>query len=705
MRNVKRLGALLLAALVSFSLVVWPSAASEQPDPWAADSMAFALEHGLLAPEEVAPRQPTTRSQLAAFTARLLKLSQMADLSSYTDVTTSNPYYQSLSKAVAIGLFEGNNHLLTPQSHLTREQAFTVLARCFGVPDGDPGLLEAFQDHLQVSDWAAGPVAGMIAAGYVKGSGATLSPQNTITQQELIHLLCQMCGAIVTDGVLPANGSVTLQTGDTLLADVTIDGNLYLCGGFQQVELSNVQINGRLMVYGGTVHLTGGSSAREIVCRGPDVQIYQDGAIPVQVTAGTATLWGGGLAMVSGNAILQSGIYSQVDVLGGSVTVREDAQITLARLLNKDSQITGAGSVRNAVLFHPDCNITAPTNQVQTLYDPGIDQVRISAVKAANEPTPTSPGISTTVQFSQVDNTTGLGVKDGVRYCTLSWYVDGKLVEKQRNFPLTEGAQASFQTTATYSDPKKTSTTLLVRLSYGGEVIELSQTVNKHVEQLYPTKVGTMVIEGTILRTTPLYSSMRLSGRLGTVPAGTKVTYLAYSTDENSRQIRLSDGRVGWVSRWDLSISTKNYTQATDYPQATKEYYVNSSGYKSSSRYLVWVSRLTQKVNIFEGSAQNWKLIHTFACATGANTTPTVPGVFTYYSRVNKWDYGTYYVKRPMIFNGGHAFHTRTYRTSNDTLLDPTIGRPVSHGCIRMYDEAINWMWNNLPFGTTVVVY
>ena len=239
-------------------------------------------------------------------------------------------------------------------------------------------------------------------------------------------------------------------------------------------------------------------------------------------------------------------------------------------------------------------------------------------------------------------------------------------------------------------------------MTCGGQTVTLSQTVDKHIEKM-STPVRTMEIEATLRRTTTLYSSYRLTGAIRTVSAGTKVTYLTYATDQ-ARQIRLSNGQTGWVGWNDLNISTKNYTRYTDYTQSEKENYVNIKGYSSTSKYLVWVSRLTQKVNIFEGSQRQWKLIHAFTCATGANTTPTVPGVFRYQYRMNKWDFDTYYVSRPMIFNGGHAFHTRTYRT-NGTLLDPTIGRPVSHGCIRMYDQDVNWMWNNLPVGTTVVVY
>ncbi|MBQ3404696.1 MAG: L,D-transpeptidase, partial [Oscillospiraceae bacterium] len=32
-------------------------------------------------------------------------------------------------------------------------------------------------------------------------------------------------------------------------------------------------------------------------------------------------------------------------------------------------------------------------------------------------------------------------------------------------------------------------------------------------------------------------------------------------------------------------------------------------------------------------------------------------------------------------------------------------GYPVSHGCVRMYTSDVQWIYNNCPIGTTVVVY
>ena len=51
----------------------------------------------------------------------------------------------------------------------------------------------------------------------------------------------------------------------------------------------------------------------------------------------------------------------------------------------------------------------------------------------------------------------------------------------------------------------------------------------------------------------------------------------------------------------------------------------------------------------------------------------------------------------PKFFTGGYAIH-------GDSSVPP---QPVSHGCVRVSNEAIDWIWaNNIaPLGTAVWVY
>lgn len=699
----RRIAGLLTLALLA-ALALPAAAAGEQPSAWAQEAVSFAVANGILTEGDVRPREPATRAELAGMLVRLLHVQEQADLHTYTDMQPEDPCYADMARAVAAGLFQGDGALLRPAQTLTREEAIVVLARCFGVPDGDPAALTSFSDYAQVSDWALGPVAGMVAEGYLKGAENCLHPQEPVTRQEAIQLICNASGTVVRDGEVPEQGNVTLLAGREIPEGLTIDGDLLLGCDFEEpLVLRGLRVTGRIVLHGGTLQLTGGSRAEEIVCAGGSLELETDGKTPVRVTAGRAELSGGGTVTAAAAVTLHSGQYPSLTVDGGTVLVEADASVGAAVLAGKGSRLTGTGMVSSALVTQRDCVVEAPVGSLQEAVDAGISGVQISAVLPANDATPSSPEIRTTVRFDHVETVNCSGAEDGVRYCTLSWYVDGVLEEKRLRVPLSDGATASFTTAADYSGRVRPERTVLLRLTYGDESVEFSQTVDQHMEQL-PTGVQTLEVEATVLRNTSMYSYLDLSGWICNVPAGTKAVYINYY-GTSSGKIRLEDGRTGWVRWSDLQISSQADVQAVDYSQVQKENFVNIIGYQSKTEYLVWISLLTQKVNVFEGEAEDWNLIRTFPCCTGKNSTPTISGVFQYQYRQNYWDFGYYYVNRPMIFNGGHAFHTRTYVKSTGAILDPTIGRPASNGCVRMYDEDVNWLWDHMPFGTTVVVF
>jgi peptidoglycan hydrolase-like protein with peptidoglycan-binding domain len=73
-------------------------------------------------------------------------------------------------------------------------------------------------------------------------------------------------------------------------------------------------------------------------------------------------------------------------------------------------------------------------------------------------------------------------------------------------------------------------------------------------------------------------------------------------------------------------------------------------------------------------------------------------GVFYIFRQVNGLDISPLgQLWRPKYFDGGFAIH-------GDSFVPPY---PISHGCIRVSNEAINWIWANnlMPLGTKVWVY
>jgi lipoprotein-anchoring transpeptidase ErfK/SrfK len=104
----------------------------------------------------------------------------------------------------------------------------------------------------------------------------------------------------------------------------------------------------------------------------------------------------------------------------------------------------------------------------------------------------------------------------------------------------------------------------------------------------------------------------------------------------------------------------------------------------------------------------NGKLLDTLNVSTGGGykytdkkvkylaITPT--GRFNIYAVINGLDVDSLgALWRPRFFDGGFAIH-------GDSYVPPY---PASHGCVRVSDEAINWIWadNIAPIGTAVWVY
>jgi L,D-transpeptidase-like protein/putative peptidoglycan binding protein len=105
---------------------------------------------------------------------------------------------------------------------------------------------------------------------------------------------------------------------------------------------------------------------------------------------------------------------------------------------------------------------------------------------------------------------------------------------------------------------------------------------------------------------------------------------------------------------------------------------------------------------------QNGKLVYTLNTSTGGGYTYTDDGVtsvaitptgiFHIYATIDGLDVDSLgALWRPRFFEGGFAIH-------GDSYVPPV---PVSHGCVRVSNEAIDWIWaNNIaPIGEEVWVY
>ena len=241
-----------------------------------------------------------------------------------------------------------------------------------------------------------------------------------------------------------------------------------------------------------------------------------------------------------------------------------------------------------------------------------------------------------------------------------------------------------------------------VRTSGGVTAVGANSDSVSITAKVYLTgEVRPMYYRGTLKRSAKAYVSVSGTEYTKMLAKGTKVTVL----EKKSKRckVQLSNGQVCWVGRghiiWQSCIYTSN-----DYTAEDKLDFVNKNGYSSPTKYLIWISQYTQRVNIYQGSKGNWKLIRTCRVATGTHITQTPRGVFKITYKEKGWYYTNTCVHKIVHFAGRNSLHSRIYYY-NGKLSSATIGRPASHGCVRMYMEDITYIYNNMPKGTTVVSY
>jgi lipoprotein-anchoring transpeptidase ErfK/SrfK len=111
-------------------------------------------------------------------------------------------------------------------------------------------------------------------------------------------------------------------------------------------------------------------------------------------------------------------------------------------------------------------------------------------------------------------------------------------------------------------------------------------------------------------------------------------------------------------------------------------------------------------VHVLQGSYGNWGPLREMICSPGAPATPTVRGVFEVDYKGYAFGYGHGYTCYYFTsFYGDYLFHSVLYNEGTFVIQDGRLGMHLSHGCVRMDINDAKWIYDNMPYGTTVVVY
>lgn len=125
----------------------------------------------------------------------------------------------------------------------------------------------------------------------------------------------------------------------------------------------------------------------------------------------------------------------------------------------------------------------------------------------------------------------------------------------------------------------------------------------------------------------------------------------------------------------------------------------------SNTVFQILVDCATNHVGIYRRAGNVWNAIYYWSCATGKSSTPTPKGTFRIGQRGYSFGHGYTCYYWTGFIGAQYLFHSTLYRQGTRIPLDSRLGANLSHGCVRLAIDNAQWIYNNVPSGTTVSVY
>lgn len=256
--------------------------------------------------------------------------------------------------------------------------------------------------------------------------------------------------------------------------------------------------------------------------------------------------------------------------------------------------------------------------------------------------------------------------------------------------------------------PKGGSVTVLMQYSNGwSKVIYNGKT--GYVSSQYISKTGssnntnpsnpTPSSYGKTARTTAVLNLRRGAGTCYTsilkIPQNASVTIIAKYSNGWSKVNY--NGRVGFVSSQYLTTgqlsNNNNNNNSVGGTRCTSGYATNT---------LIIVDKSSRRVNFY----RNCRLVRSMPCAIGKASTETPSGKYRVLEKIQNRPYYKNHIpggdprnplgKYWLGIGNGYALH--------GTNNEGSIGGAVSHGCMRMYNADIKWLYSQAKVGTTVLI-
>ncbi|MCI9069381.1 L,D-transpeptidase [Clostridium sp.] len=168
----------------------------------------------------------------------------------------------------------------------------------------------------------------------------------------------------------------------------------------------------------------------------------------------------------------------------------------------------------------------------------------------------------------------------------------------------------------------------------------------------------------------------------------------------------ITEAKENYLASIDSNDNQNSTLTSSQLLQSITTNNINTLNIESLTPYLVYVNLSEQMTYVYKGTMNKWDNIKSFTCSTGVDDEKTPPGIFDVRER-GEWFFsdkyeqgGKYWVQ----FYGDYLFHSVPYNKDQSEVVDNTLGTPASHGCIRLKTEDAKWIYDNIEFGTKVII-
>lgn len=224
---------------------------SELESHWASEYLTYFADEGYLlgdANGSYRPNSNITRAEFITLINRICEFTERDDETAkmYTDISEDKWYFEAVSIGLKAGYINGTSETtMSPNSQITRQDAFTIISRISGIASDDTSVLAQFSDGSTVRDYAQSAVAGLIAGGYVNGyENGTVQPKKHIKRCEAVKVLSVCLPKLAPYTYLYAPltyneywaGEDVYAAGNTDSSDVLDGHSEYDKGGFDAVS-------------------------------------------------------------------------------------------------------------------------------------------------------------------------------------------------------------------------------------------------------------------------------------------------------------------------------------------------------------------------------------------------------------------------------------------------------------------------------------